>query len=277
MPTFDAREFARAWLSVNVAAGKDLNPVLDRTIAIELHARPGDRGIEPAIDGARLIATDRRILLMTWVPTLDSYNAGPPPLDEAPYLDTVATDIDGRAASLCAYAVGLTSDDGYTVGDLELELAIDRHRPAGDPGQNGNGLPLPDERRYVSLELPDVERVWLRQLVEDYPQWRRLVRQHVAKTTKAVALDPAVLGKLAKLAKYHPAELPLLWHFGGPDRTAWLELAGSDPLVEGLVMPVRWSFDEQQVIEEAEKITKTAPDPVPAGDAPAEDDGGDGR
>lgn len=251
MPTFDAREFARGWLSVAVATTKDLNPVLDRTVSIELYA-----------DGARLIATDRRILLVTWVPTLEAWAAPEADFDLAPDLDTVATDIDGRAASLLSYAISLTADDAYDRGDVELDLVVDRRRP--DTTANGNGLPLPDERRYVSLELPDVERVWLRQLEENYPGWRRLFRQHHERTTKAVALSPDVLGKLAKLAKYHPAELPLLWHFGGSDKVARIEVAGADPAVTGLVMPVRWSFDEQEVLAEAEAIKANAPTPEPA-------------
>lgn len=253
MPTFDARLFARGWLSVAIASTKDLNPVLDRTVLVELHD-----------EGARLTSTDRRILLTTWVPTLEAWDAGEPDLDTAPaFGDYVVTDLDGRGSNLLGYALALTNVDTYDVGDVELDLVADKPRPPTTETTAASGrLDLPDERRYVVLELPDVEKVWLRQLEDDYPSWRRLVTSHRPKTTKAVALDAGILGKLAKLGKYHAAELPLLWHFGGADKVARLEVAESEPSVTGLVMPSRWTFDEQETI-------------TPAGVPPLEEPTGD--
>ncbi len=222
---FDARTFARGWMSVAVASGKDeARPVLNRTIAVELH--PG---------GARLIATDSHVLLHAWIPA--DLGDEEPGLDEPPAVLAVAADPHGRAKSLMAYLINLTGGEDPPLVDLTVTIG-----PADDPDDDnafeGFG------RTAVFLEVPDQERLTLHTIEAPFPDWRTIVHAFTPEKTNAVALRPDLVANLGKLGKYHD-DKPLLWRFGGVEKAALVEVADTIPHVAGVVMPMRfpWADD----------------------------------
>lgn len=228
---FDARYIARGWLAVALAsaAEKDL-PSLNRTIHIEEHAA-----------GVRLIATDGYVLLHSWVPDIEHDLADEPGLDEIPMVTATARDPHSRAKGFFAHALKLAvkaDEDGDDPIDVRLRLNVggardDRARAPGLPGL---------EALAVVCEMPDVERVVLEVYDGTWPAWRRALGNIRPVKTTSIALDPDIVGRLAKVAAIHPWAL-LGWTFGGPDKAARLEVLRSEPHVEGLVMPCRWDFD----------------------------------
>lgn len=227
MTVFDARTLGRGWLSVAVASAADRDlPAIGRTVLIE--AFP---------EGVRLVATDRYVLLRSWIPNAEHGFDPEPELDEAPYATAVAIDPDGRAKGFLSYAMKLAKD--AAVGDddffeVRMNLGVvdeveDKDRPAFA------GM----EVRYVVLEVPDVERVKLRTYEGSFPDWRRLLDGFKPVSTKTIALSPEILGRLAKLGAVQ-GDRPLGWTFGGSAKMARLVVLESDPHVEGVVMPVRW-------------------------------------
>lgn len=242
---FDAPTLARAWLSVSQASGTDKDQVvLDRTIAVEEF---------PA--GVRLVATDRFMLLTAWVPDLDAKFRREPTLDEAPDRTVITKDVDGRGKSLLGYVLQLARRDELDElpdGTLEIRVDFDVRLPAGENAdQPLEGL----EPTYTVLSVPDVEKVYLPVVDADYPLWRGLILDHHPQDTKSIALGLERLGNLSKLGKWNIG--PLIWTFGGTDGVAMVDLAGSDPHVTGLVMPVRWllpgeepNADDQPLVED---------------------------
>lgn len=222
-----ANDFARAWLSVAQASApkSDDAPVLARTICIEEYT-----------DGLRLIATDRYVLLTAWVDR-DGEPGTEPDLDEAPDRTVVAADLDARGKSLAAYIVSLTKDE-EDEGDppLQVDVNFDVRLPAGSAEATLDGL----DPTYVTLSVPDVEKVYLPVVEAEYPGWRSMVTGFRPETTKSVALNPEIVERLAKLRKWNPG--PLVWRFGGAERAASVEVGDSEPHVSGLVMPVRWTL-----------------------------------
>lgn len=235
---FNASELARGWLSVALASAKDEDrPALDRTISIEAFA-----------EGVRIIATDSYVLLKAWVPAINRGFDTEPSLDEAPFADAVAMDPHGRARNLLAHVLALASADGAP--PIEMRLTLGVQDVEGD-ARSFEGL----EASYVVVEHVDHERLLLRAYEGEYPAWRKIASQFAGKkTTEAIALNTEILGRLAKLSKWHGSR-PLLWRFGGPDRMATLEVGGSDPHIEGLVMPVRWDFERDIPMPDKSKKT----------------------
>lgn len=221
---FDARDLARGWLSVALAsADDDERPALHRTVSIESYPT-----------GVRLTATDSYILLSSWVHAIDHAGEPEPGPDESPAITGVAIDLHGRGKGFLSHVWKLARDEDAPLVEVRLSLGVteldDPNRPTLD------GI----EAEYVVLEHPDNERIKLRAYEGEYPQWRKVVASFTEKRTSAVALNPEMIGRLAKLGKLHPG-CPLLWHFGGENRAARLEIQ-SEPYVSGLVMPVRWDF-----------------------------------
>lgn len=226
---FDAPTLAHAWLAVAQAAGTDKNlPILRKTVAIEEHIR-----------GVRLISTDRFVLLTAWVPEISFHYDKVPDFDEAPLRTVIASDVDGRGRSLLGYVCALVNrdydEDEYAPGQLEVEVEFDARMPAGTGGgaETLEGL----EPTYTVLQVRDVEKVYLPVVEGTFPDWRAIASSFTAATTSAVALNPEVVERLAKVRKH--ADGPLLWEFGGADKAALVEYSNSDPLVHGVVMPVR--------------------------------------
>lgn len=234
---FDAAVFAKAWLSVALASSTDKElPTLHKTVAIDVY----DNGI-------RLLATDRYLLLTAWVPDLDSPSDAEPLIEEAPHRTVVAFDGDGRAKGLLNYALTLwrrklNGEGAIADGDeIEIVIEFDQRMPIEAAEQTFAGM----ESRYVVLDVPDTERVWLEVVEAVYPDWRPLVREHTPETTKVIHLAPERLGRLGQLGKYVFG--PIAWTFGGAERAALLR-AGDPDLdgfeVEGVVMPTRWITEQ---------------------------------
>lgn len=244
---FEAPVFAKAWLAVALASSTDKTlPTLHKTVGIEVY----DTGI-------RLIATDRFVLLTSWIPNLDTSNDAEPALDEAPTRTVIAADGDGRGKSLLGYALTLwrrTLDGEGTPREgesLELVLEFDQLMPGDGSEATFSGM----ESRYVVLDVPDTERVWLETVQGVYPDWRPLIGEHIAETTKVIHLHPERLERLGKLCRYVSGAIR--WTFGGTESAALLEagLPDSDGFeIAGVVMPVRWltEHDPQPEDEAAE-------------------------
>lgn len=239
---FDGPTFARAWLAVAQAAGTDANlPALDRTMGLELYG-----------NGIRLIATDRTVLLTAWVPNLDSLYTDEPALDEAPDRTVIASDGDGRGKGLLGYVLKIKRredpDNVFPPGRHPLEVLVDEEKPPTDADTDVTFAGLED--RYVVLELPDLERVYLRTVEAAFPSWRDLLAGWEGEPTAAIALNPEQLGRIAKASTW--ADGPLVYKFKGPERAALVDYVESDPHVSGLAMPRRWVLEDE----------------APAGDAP---------
>lgn len=243
---FEAPVFAKAWLSVALASGTDKELVtLHKTVAIEIHE-----------NGVRLLATDRYMLLTAWVPDLDTPNDSAPDVADAPLRTVVAVDSDARGKSLLNYALTLwrRSLDSGGVPPAGEEFEINVEFDQRMPGDAAAGTFAGMESRYVVLDVPDTERVWLEVVEAVYPDWRPLVHEHTPETTKVIHLNPERLGRLGQLSKYVTG--PLSWTFGGSDRAA-LVRAGEDDAdgfeVEGVVMPSRWITEQDPEPETTEE------------------------
>jgi DNA segregation ATPase FtsK/SpoIIIE-like protein len=251
MPTYDAATFARAWLSVALATGKDeTRPVLDRTIHLEQF-----------VEGVRLVATDSYMLLTAWVPAEGHWLDGEPDLGEVPRRRAIAQDTDGRAAGLLKYARKLTTPKGDSPApmpdlDVRVELGV-QIAEDDDAEPSFEGM----EPTWVTLELPDLEKVKLRVVDGEYPQWRKLVTSFEGAETKQLALDPDRIDALAKVGQIHRGAA-IGWEFGGADKLARVTVIDSEPHVSGIVMPCRWDLE------------RNAPhvDPQPPGDGQEEGD-----
>jgi hypothetical protein len=249
MAIFDGATLARGWLSAAIASGSDGGiPVLDRTVLIEEH-----------LDGVRLIATDKYVLLRAWVPNLDDRGASEPGLDELPDEVAVAIDPHGRGKGFFGHVLKLAREAekaaqdeptvGMTLGVVEQFGDEDRPVFAGM------------ETRYVDLTLPGTERLRLPIFEGVYPDWRALLTGFEAIETKRVALTPDMAGRLGKLGKIHGGEAPLFFAWGGEQKAARVHVGLSWPAVDGLVMPCRWDLE------------RNAPEPAATVDSdPDEDD-----
>lgn len=254
---FDAPTLAHAWLAVAQAAGTDKNiPLLRKTVAIEEHVR-----------GIRLVSTDRFVLLTAWVPEIDYHYESGPDFDEAPIRTVVASDVDGRGRGLLGYVCALVNrdyaEDDYTPGQLEVEVEFDARMPAGSNGpETLEGL----EPTYTVLQVRDVEKVYLPVMEGIFPNWRAIASSFSPATTSAVALNPEVVERLAKVRKH--AAGPLLWEFGGADKAALVQYSNSDPHVHGVVMPISDPEKDEQSREPESNVIdlRTASGVVFAGD-----------
>jgi hypothetical protein len=234
--TFDARQLAIGWLSVALASGADpKTPELNRTIAIEHFD-----------EGVRLIATDRYLLLYAFVPDVDHKPDDEPVLEIGPGRIAIARDLDRRGQSMLAYMFALANamdnDDDYLDDLPQVVLSLDVvEEDETEPVFAGL------EAKYVVIDYPGHERVRLDTYDGSYPSWRTVTHGFKPVTTKAIALNTDFLARLGKLGKLHGG--PLLWQFGGADKLALLEVADSNPRTRGVVMPVRWNFDNAAAAE----------------------------
>lgn len=223
--TYDARALAIGWLSTAVASADDGDvPALHRTISVEHYE-----------EGARFIATDRYVLLHSFVPNVDHKPADEPPLEIAPEETTVAIDGHHRAAAMLGFLLKLAkqiekSETNEPMPEVALSLGV----VEDDDEATFDGL----EHQWVTLEYPGRERVRLQTYDGTYPDWRALTTSFQPVTTKAIAINPDLFGRLGKLGRLHDGA-PLRWHFGGPDKPALIELADDSHPTAGLIMPVR--------------------------------------
>lgn len=228
---FDARQIARGWLAVALAASNDRGwPQLYRTIHLESHAA-----------GLRLVATDSYVLLHTFVPDLDHDQSDVPELDEKPIATATAMDPHGRGRGFLAHVLKLatTSVDGLDPEPIDVRVRLNVAASVRDsPQATLAGL----EARAVVLEHPGVERIELDVYDGGYPHWRTTLGDPGGdRPTDRILLAPDIIGRLAKIGKIHP-HARIGWIFTGENRPARLDVVDSDPYVDGLVMPVRWDL-----------------------------------
>lgn len=227
--TFDAAIFARAWLSVALASGNDKDgpPELFRTVAVEEFA-----------DGVRLVATDRYVILWCWVPTAESDLAEAPALEVAPERTVIAADLHGRTKGFLAHLLKQAAADEDEAKQTIVAVTLGAVEEDGPQGVL-DGL----DREQVVLDYPGHEQVRMPVVQGTWPSWRALDATFTPRKTVDVALNPEIVGRLAKLGKFNTG--PLHWHFGGVNRAARVEI-GDVVQVRGLVMPVRVGEDEPE-------------------------------
>lgn len=237
--TFDGAELARGWLSVALAASKDkARPVLNRTVHVEVFA-----------EGVRLISTDSYILLRSWVTTLYS-DAPEPGLDEAPEYRVIAHDPHGRGKNLLWHLLNLGR--GEEAETIEVDLIV------GDTERDDTNAQAAFEgmaKEWVTIAVPDKERLKLPTVEGEFPDWRPLDAAFLAESTEGVALAPEVIKRLADLERT-AGTTSLVWMFGGPQRAARVTLPGIFPIITGLVMPQRgdWGkLDDEPEPKEGEQ------------------------
>lgn len=225
---FDGETLARGWRSVALAMSSDEeSPALYRSMQIELYD-----------DGMWLVAADGFVLLRSWVPA-EGYDGDPPGLDEAPVATAVARDVHQRVLAFMKYVAKLTK------GDDALPVSVDVliHEPTplvGEP-MAFEGM----ERRQMTVSLGQREKLWLDCFDGEFPDWRSLTSGFVAATTDRVGMNAEVVGRLAQLGALNGNGV-LVWHFGGEEKMARLEIRGSEPKIDGVVMPVRLSYAEMR-------------------------------
>lgn len=252
MARYDARYLARGWLSVALAASADRErPALCKTVSIERFPW-----------GVRLVSTDSYVLLRAWVPDLDHPDYPEPTLDEVPYARAVAIDQHGRGKGFMAHVLKLSAGEDAPLVEVDMGLGV--YEAADGPPSLG-GM----EARWVVLDHPDHERLKLPAYEGDFPSWRQVVDGFERVSTSVIALNPEIVGRLAKLGKLNGGA-SLVWHFGGETRMARVEVMHSEPHVEGLVMPVLWNFDGNQ--PESERVPAGVP---PEDDAPETNEASD--
>jgi hypothetical protein len=190
-------------------------------------------------DGVRLTASDRYLLLTTWVPSLgaqDGELTEAPDDDEAPIIATTARDVFGRGVGLMAHLRKLTQTEDSPL--IEVRLRVDKATGLADGVMALDGV----DAKEVILEYPGAERITLPVFDGEWPSWRRLLSDHHRRKTDVIALHPGRLGALAKIGKLYDGK-PILWTFGGRDQLARIEVAESFPFISGAVMPTAWLYE----------------------------------
>lgn len=252
---FDGPHLAHAWLAVATAASSDkkAHPAFYKTLAIEEHTH-----------GVRLNATDGFLLLTAWVPDLDHHYDRPPGHDELPDRTIVVRDPDGRGRSILGYVLSLANRDDpelYTPGQIPVCIDFDVRLPAGSgpaSQETLDGL----EPTYVTLTVPDIEKVYLEVTSGPHPDWRHIIAGHQPQQTGTISLNPELVERLAKIRRH--AHGALAWTFGGNEAAALVEYTESDPHVHGVVMPRRDLDDDPGAHEPPGDTT----DPTEASSAP---------
>lgn len=223
--TFDAKVLSRAWLAVAQASGTDKagNSAFYRAVQVEFFP-----------EGVRLVATDLTVLLHAWVPQMGDEDLAGPGLDETPKSIVVGLDLDQRGLGLMRYARSIAGGEDA----LPVEVLVSIEREVDEKPQGRLDLD-PDGPELLVFDLPGLERVRVGLYGAEWPDWRSLWDSFKPKQTRALALNPTLIARLAKLGDF--AEGPLIWHFGGVDKTPSRVTIGVPPVVvQGLVMPWRW-------------------------------------
>lgn len=216
--TFDAGLLARGWLATHLATGVDEDtPILYGTLLIEMFT-----------DGARLTATDRTLLLSTWVPCTNAVDEPIPPLDVAPESVTVIRDPDNRGKALLSYlrklaAKAAKDDQPAPLVTLNIGVPADEGDESGFPGM---------ELEQVVIDYPEHERVALPTVNGTFPDYRTLLLRHESKRTDVVHLGAENLRRLGEVGRI----------IGGYIRCGLSGTKGAVALeigeVRGVVMPV---------------------------------------
>lgn len=222
--TFDADVLARGWIATNVATGDDdQHPILCGTLLIEVYS-----------DGVRLTATDRYMLLTTWVSAQGRDTEDERDLDEAPDDVLVVRDPDGRGRALLAYLRKLAvkaAKDELPAPDVQLLLRA--------PAEEGDEAGFPGmELECVVIEYPGHEKVSLPIVQGTYPSYRTLLLGHDPKSTRQLAVAGDLLARLGQVTKTTGGYVQCT--LAGPRGFVAVEFAGTLPPlpIRGGVMPV---------------------------------------
>lgn len=219
---YNAGLLAKAWLSVAFAAGSDPDvPVLNRTVLIERFT-----------SGLRFVATDRYMLLTAFVPNVDCEDVVEPDESMTPDETAIAIDLDGRGKGLLGYLLRQArkaEKDGNPpiLVSVELNVADDSDTPTLA------GL----ESRYVRIEYETQERVQLEIYGAVYPDWRAIAGGFEPESVSEIALNPEILGRLARAGKLLD-NAPVSWEFNGPRKPARVLLSALAPRVSGVLSPM---------------------------------------
>lgn len=223
---FDARDLARAWLAVAIAAGQeDERPILYRTTLVEEFPH-----------GVRLVATDGIMLLRSWSPDLEHAGAAEPGMDEAPTASAIAMDPHKRALGFCSHLLALASGEDAPLIEVRLSLGVMEIDPSAPPAFEGM------ESDWVVLEHPSSERLMLVSMDAGYPTWRALGSK--PGPADSLGLSPDILARLGKLGKLYGGETLWFTFAGDVGAIAISTSPASSPInssVVGIVMPVRVS------------------------------------
>lgn len=224
--TFDASDLASAWLGVAQASGKDEErPALSRTMLVEVF-----------LAGVQLVATDGYMLLTAWVPGAFEI-ASPPDLDERPDDVVIAMDPHGRGLGLMGHVRKRASE--AAASGVGAKVAFRIGQPPMIPEETvEQGL----EVRALIIDHPGREELALPLFEGDYPNWREILATHKAIKTDAIAINPEIIGRLARLGRFY--DEPLVWRFGGAHGAALLSIGP----IRGAAMPMRWpGIDDAKV------------------------------
>lgn len=234
---FDAGVLASAWLGVAQASGKDdERPALSRTMLVEFYEK-----------GVRLVATDGYVLLTAWVPEASAFGAAPE-IDESPEDVVIAIDPHGRGAGLMGHLRKLAGEAADT--GLESKVTFRVGQPPMTPTETVEIEGL--ESRALIIDHPGREELALPLFEGKYPEWRSILGTHKAAKTDAIAINPEIIGRLARLGRFY-AE-PLVWRFGGALGAALLSIGP----IRGAAMPMRWpGIDDAKVekVPDVETVT----------------------
>lgn len=251
---FDAPTLARGWLAVAQAAATDrrAHPLIHKAVVIEEY-----------LDGIRLIATDMRVMLTTFVPDVEHYyDTREPGIGEAPERTVVASDVDGLARILFGHALSVANridPEKYVPGQLEIAVDFDIQLDQGDqPALDGM------EDTYVTLDMPDEIEASLKIVLGEAvtaESWRKVTATHVPLQAQELGLAPEILGRLGKVGRH--AAGAVTWVFGGERKAAVVDWRESEPHVHGLVMPVVPAKDDEEANSAAGRgvVVFAVPDP----------------
>lgn len=230
--TVKAQDLAVAWLSVGAASVSDsTRPIFDRTIYVEQYAH-----------GLKLTACDTYMLLTAWVPDNDHELEPEPDDDELPIIEAVACDPYGRGAGLLAHLLRLAKTDKDKVLDLDVIVSLRvPWQSEQDPQETFEGLAA----LAVTLEHPDNEKVQLGVYDGAWINYRILFAGHKGQKIDGLAISQRMASRIAKAAKVHGEECRIVLRFGGDDKAVAVKF-GENTEVRGLVMPIRYDFENDR-------------------------------
>lgn len=239
---FDGNALARGWLAVALAESSDRDrPQFYRSV----HVEEFDAGL-------RITATDSYVVLRTFVPTRGADETDYPLPTDKPMATAVVFDHHGRGKGFLAHAlkIGTTAPaQGVRPEALDVRVHLGEVASHGDthaPILTGFETAVV----VLSHDGPDAERggerVELDVYEGGYPDVSAIIDSHVARAsapTDRILLNPDVVARLAKVAKFH-GRASLGWTFAGDDQPARVSFPNSDPYVDGLVMPRAWDLEQ---------------------------------
>lgn len=225
--TLPARPLAAAWSNVFLATGDDDHqPAFHKTMLVEVHG-PGE---------IRLVATDTRLLLQSWVSADEVPDPG---FGVRPEPDCVllVADLEGLGKTFMGHVLKATQADGedqWREVTLRLGSLEDPSRPTLMPELDRQGLTL----------ITDDLRVQLPVLEHPFPSWWALWPTDERRAPAGrCAYNPDLL---ARFSKFKDSFGKLFLSFSTALGPTLVEVDATPP-VTGLLMPIR---EEQAEVPE---------------------------